>query len=224
VHQFTDIILHLDSHLNQWLDVLGPWLYIVLFLIIFCETGLVVTPFLPGDSLLFALGALTATAPSGDFVDGSLKLPLLAATLCSAAILGNMVNYSIGRFVGPKIFHGGKSRWLRRDYLLRTHAFYEKHGGKTIIITRFVPILRTFAPFVAGIGRMTYLRFMSFNVAGGVSWVFLFLLAGYYFGNIPMVKRNFHVVIVGIIVVSLIPAVVEYFKARRQGHQAGHPP
>lgn len=208
LNQLLDILLHLDTHLNQWLDLLGPWLYIVLFLIIFCETGLVVTPFLPGDSLLFALGALAATA------DASLTLPWLAGTLCTAAILGNMVNYSIGRYVGPKIFKAEKSRWLNRDYLLRTHAFYERHGGKTIIITRFVPILRTFAPFVAGIGRMTYARFTLFNIAGGLSWVLLFLLAGYYFGNIPAVKRNFHIVIIGIIVVSLIPACVEYLRAR----------
>ncbi|MBI2339072.1 MAG: DedA family protein [Deltaproteobacteria bacterium] len=208
LNQLPDIILHLDTHLNQWLDLLGPWLYIVLFLIIFCETGLVVTPFLPGDSLLFALGALTAT------VDASLKLPLLATTLVAAAILGNMVNYSIGRSIGPKIFKREKSRWFKRDYLLRTHAFYEKHGGKTIILTRFIPIFRTFAPFVAGIGRMTYFRFTVFNAVGGLGWVLLFLLAGYYFGNMPAVKRNFHIVILGIVVVSLIPAVVEYLRAR----------
>src|SRR3990167_2864967 len=187
-----DLLVHLDQHLARLLLEYGVWVYLLLFLIVFCETGLVVTPFLPGDSLLFVAGTLWAAA--------GLNVHALAALLIAAAILGNTVNYWIGRYLGPKVFPWEDSRWFNRKALDRTHAFYERHGGKTIVITRFVPILRTFAPFVAGIGRMTYLRFMSFNVAGGVSWVFLFLLAGYYFGNIPMVKRNFHVVIVGIIV------------------------
>lgn len=207
MHQFIDIILHLDTHLNQWLDLLGPWLYIVLFLIVFCETGLVATPFLPGDSLLFALGALAATPGT------ALELKWLMATLITAGILGDSVNYSIGKYLGPKVFRE-KSRWFRRDYLLRTEAFYEKHGGKTIVIARFMPIFRTFAPFVAGIGRMKYRRFVLFNVTGAISWVVAFLLGGYFFGNIPSVKQNFHIVILGIIVVSLIPACVEYLRAR----------
>ena len=209
VAQFIDVILHLDAHLNEWVAYLGPWIYAALFLIVFCETGLVVTPFLPGDSLLFALGALAATEGT------TLSLPLLAVTLIVAAILGDAVNYSIGKYVGPRIFNQTKSRWLNRDHLKRTQEFYERHGGKTIVLARFVPIVRTFAPFVAGIGKMSYPRFWSFNVLGGIAWVTIFLVGGFYFGNLEVVKRNFHIVIFGIIFVSLIPVVVEFLNQRR---------
>jgi membrane-associated protein len=209
IHQLLDIFLHLDSNLNMWAGVLGAWLYALLFLILFCETGLVVTPFLPGDSLLFAVGMLAAT-------DGSpLSLPLIVVLLCLAAIAGDAANYSIGLRVGPQVFSREDSRWLNRHHLQRAHEFYERHGGKTIILARFMPIIRTFAPFVAGIGRMGYPRFAAFNVVGGVAWVSSFLLGGYYFGNIPVVKRNFHFVIVAIIIVSVMPGMIEYLRSRR---------
>ena len=206
--EIIDIVLHLDRHLDSWAAQLGPWLYAVLFLIIFCETGLVVTPFLPGDSLLFAVGALAAT---GSAIDVTLVIVLL----CIAGILGDAVNYAIGRRVGPKIFAREKSRFLNKEHLLRAHRFYEKHGGKTIIIARFIPIIRTFAPFVAGIGQMSYRRFAAFNVVGAVVWVVSFTLAGFWFGNLPFVKKNFPLVIFAIIVISVIPAVVEFWRARR---------
>jgi membrane-associated protein len=208
VSEIIDIVLHLDRHLDSWAAQLGPWLYAVLFLIIFCETGLVVTPFLPGDSLLFAVGALAAT---GSAIDVTLVIVLL----CIAGILGDAVNYAIGRRVGPKIFAREKSRFLNKEHLLRAHRFYEKHGGKTIIIARFIPIIRTFAPFVAGIGQMSYRRFAAFNVVGAVVWVVSFTLAGFWFGNLPFVKKNFPLVIFAIIVISVIPAVVEFWRARR---------
>jgi len=207
--QFIDVILHLDQHLNQWVAFCGPWIYLVLFLIVFCETGVVVTPFLPGDSLLFALGALAASESS------VLSLPVLLIALGVAAILGDAVNYAIGRFIGPKIFQREDSFWMNKKHLLRAQAFYEKHGGKTIILARFMPIVRTFAPFVAGIGKMNYGRFAMYNVTGGVIWVFSFLLAGYFFGNIPTIKTNFHIVILAIIVISVLPIVFEFIKARR---------
>ena len=210
VAQLVDIFLHLDRHLNQWAGDLGAWLYGVLFLIVFCETGLVVTPFLPGDSLLFAAGALCA-------LDGSpLHLPVLAGLLVLAAVSGDALNYAIGTYVGPAVFTSEHSRFLNRQHLLRTQQFYARHGGKTIFLARFVPIVRTFAPFVAGIGRMSYAYFASWNVAGGVLWVLSFLLAGYWFGQIPTVKRNFHIVIVAIVVISVLPIVVEYVRARRR--------
>jgi membrane-associated protein len=210
IRQLVDLVLHLDVHLNEWAATLGPWTYALLFTVIFCETGLVVTPFLPGDSLLFAVGALAAT-------DGSpLSLPLLAVTLMLAAILGDAANYSIGKYIGPKVFTQTGSRWLNRAHLVRTQQFYERHGGKTIILAQYMPIIRTFAPFVAGIGKMTYRRFAAFNVVGAVSWVGIFLCAGYFFGNIPTVKRNFHIVIFGIIFVSLIPIAAEFISQRRQ--------
>lgn len=199
LNDLIQIFLHLDVHLNQWLTLLGPWIYLLLFLIIFCETGLVVTPFLPGDSLLFALGALAATNQP------TLKLYPLLALLAAAAILGDAVNYSIGLRVGPKIFRKETGWWLNKKHLLETEAFYERHGGKTIVIARFMPFIRTFAPFVAGIGAMTYRRFALFNVTGALLWVSIFILGGYYFGNIPFVKRNFEFVVVGIIVVSCLP-------------------
>ena len=202
-------MLHLDQHLNQWLAIFGPWLYLILFLVVFCETGIVVTPFLPGDSLLFALGALASSENS------AMSLPILLVSLSVAAILGDAVNYAIGRRVGPKVFQRENSFLLNKNHLLRAQAFYEKHGGKTIILARFMPIVRTFAPFVAGIGKMNYGRFAIYNVTGGLVWVFSFLLAGYFFGNIPTIKTNFHIVILVIIVLSVLPVVIEFFKARR---------
>jgi len=208
LHQALDVVLHLDAHLNQWAALLGPWVYALLFAIVFCETGLVVTPFLPGDSLLFAVGALTAT--EGSVLHLSLILPLL----CVAAIAGDAVNYAIGHHLGRRAF-SINSRFLNHQHLLRTQAFYEKHGGKTIIFARFIPIIRTFAPFVAGIGTMRYSRFALFNVTGAVAWVFLLGIAGHQVGDLPWVKRNFESVILAIIVVSLIPPVLEALRARR---------
>ena len=205
IKKFIDLVLHLDRHLDAMVQTFGPWLYVILFLIIFCETGLVVTPILPGDSLLFAVGALSAR-PDG------LNMALALALLSTAAILGDTVNYWIGAYAGPKVFHRKESRWFNPKHLERTHAFYEKYGGKTIIIARFVPIIRTFAPFVAGIGRMTYSRFLIYNVSGGLLWVGLCVLAGYFFGNWPVVKENFSLVMIAIIIVSVIPVVVEYLR------------
>jgi membrane-associated protein len=207
---FFDVFLHLDQHLNEWAAALGPWLYVVLFLIVFCETGLVVTPFLPGDSLLFAVGALAS-------LEGSpIGLPQVAALLIVAAVIGDAVNYSIGAYLGPAVFTSERSRLLNKQHLVRTQLFYERHGGKTIFLARFVPIIRTFAPFVAGIGRMRYGYFATYNVTGAFTWVLGFLIAGYFFGQIPAVKRNFQIVILGIIVVSLIPVVTEFVRARRE--------
>jgi membrane-associated protein len=207
--QVVDLFLHLDVHLNEWADKAGPWLYLILFLIVFCETGLVVTPFLPGDSLLFAVGALASVDTS------PIELPYMAVLLIVAAVLGDAVNYAIGQRIGPVVFHSEGSRFLNKQHLTRTAQFYEKHGGKTIFLARFVPIIRTFAPFVAGIGRMRYTYFATYNVAGGITWVLLFLLGGYWFGQLPTVKQNFHIVILAIIVISVIPVVVEYVRARQ---------
>jgi membrane-associated protein len=204
-----DVFLHLDRHLGEWSQALGSWLYVVLFAIVFCETGLVVTPFLPGDSLLFAVGALASLPDSG------LSLWLVAVLMIVAAVLGDAVNYAVGAYMGPKVFSREDSRWLNKKHLQRTHDFYEKYGGKTIFLARFVPIVRTFAPFVAGVGSMTYSHFALYNVTGAVSWVLAFLLAGYYFGQIPTIQRNFHVVIVAIIVISLFPIAFEFVRARR---------
>jgi membrane-associated protein len=201
-----DLLVHLDRHLATLLQQYGPWVYLLLFAIIFCETGLVVTPFLPGDSLLFIAGALGAA--------GGIDVHLLAALLVIAATLGNTVNYSIGYFLGPKVFHWERSRFFNRGALDRAHLFYEKHGGKAIIITRFVPILRTFAPFVAGIARMTYLRFTVYNVAGALAWVVSLLYAGYWFGNVPFVRQNLTTFILGIIALSMMPLVFEYLRHR----------
>lgn len=203
-----DIFLHLDLHLNEWITLLGPGIYLLLFLIIFCETGLVVTPFLPGDSLLFAIGTIAATDnPSLEVIPSLVFLSL-------AAILGDAANYSVGRYFGPKVFSSEENRWLNKKHLTTTQNFYNRHGGKTIIFARFLPIIRTFAPFVAGIGKMHYPRFALYNVTGGLLWVFGFLLAGYYFGNIPMVKRNFEFVILGIIFVSILPMIFRLLKSR----------
>ena len=206
-----DFVLHLDKHLVELVQHYGVWTYALLFLIIFCETGLVVTPFLPGDSLLFAIGALAAK--------GALNIYWVMILLSLAGILGDTVNYWIGQSVGPKVFISSSSRWLNRSHLERTHEFYEKYGGKTIIIARFIPIIRTFAPFVAGIGRMSYAKFLAYNVVGGVLWICLFSLAGYWFGNIPMVKNNFTLVIFAIIIISVLPAVFEVLRAKRSSNQ-----
>ena len=204
-----DLLVHLDRHLAVLLQQYGAWVYLLLFAIIFCETGLVVTPFLPGDSLLFIAGALAA--------GGGIDVHVLALALVAAAVLGNTVNYSVGRFIGPKVFHWEDSRFFNKRALERARAFYEKHGGKTIIITRFVPVLRTFAPFVAGIARMTYLDFTAYNVAGALAWVLLLLYAGYWFGNVPFVKQNLTWVILGIIAFSLLPLALEYVRQRLKG-------
>jgi len=206
IKEFIDLFLHLDTHLQAVIQNYGTWTYVILFLIIFCETGLVVTPILPGDSLLFAAGAFAAT--------GSLDLTWLLVLLTVAAILGDAVNYAIGHFIGPKAFSQPDSRFLKKEYLDRTHQFYEKYGGKTIIIARFVPIVRTFAPFVAGVGSMTYAKFASYNVLGGILWVGVCVLAGYAFGNIPVVKENFTLVILGIIFVSILPGIIEFLRSR----------
>jgi membrane-associated protein len=204
---FVDFFIHLDKYLPLIIQSFGVWAYVILFLVIFSETGLVVTPVLPGDSLLFALGAFAA--------QGALNIEVLLISLCIAAIAGDTVNYSIGHFVGPKVFHYQESRFFKKEYLLRTHQFYEKHGGKTIFIAQFMPIIRTFAPFVAGVGAMTYSKFILFNVTGCITWVCLFLLGGYFFGNIPSVKNNFTIVIVAIIIISVLPGVFEYRRQRR---------
>ena len=207
VGTLIDFILHLDQHLAEIIATYGLWTYGLLFLIVFFETGVVVTPFLPGDSLLFAAGAFAGL--------GSLNPWILFASLSLAAIAGDTVNYGVGRIIGPRAF-SGKIRWLRQDYLHRTERFYERHGGKTIALARFVPIIRTFAPFVAGIGHMRYSRFLAYNVGGGITWVGLFVLGGFYFGNLPAVKANFSLVVMGIILVSVLPIVVEVLRARRE--------
>jgi membrane-associated protein len=209
VKTLIDFVIHIDVHLHDIILAYGVWTYLILFVIIFCETGLVVTPVLPGDSLLFAAGAFAAK--------GSLDPVWLFVLLSAAAIAGDTVNYWIGHFVGPRIFSSEKVRFLNKDHLERTHRFYERYGGKTIIIARFVPIIRTFAPFVAGIGSMTYWRFIAYNVFGGIGWIVICVFAGYYFGNLPVVKNNFTLVIFAIILVSILPAVVEFLRQRYGG-------
>ena len=211
ISYLIDLFLHLDKHLSQIIQNYGVWTYLLLFLVIFMETGFVVTPFLPGDSLLFAAGTFASPA-----LGSSLNIFLLWALLCTAAILGDTVNYWIGHFVGPKAF-SGEVRFLKVEYLDRTHDFYEKHGGKTIIIARFIPIIRTFAPFVAGIGAMNYGRFITYNVVGGVAWVTIFTFGGYYFGNLPFVKENFSLVVIAIIFISVVPMIFEFIKQRTSG-------
>ena len=208
IKYLIDLFLHLDKHLNEIIQSYGLWTYLILFLIVFCETGLVVTPFLPGDSLLFAAGALAATEGS------PLSVWLLFVLLCVAAIIGDTVNYWIGSYLGPKVFRQEKSRFFKKEYLLRTQRFYEKYGAKTIIIARFVPIIRTFAPFVAGIGSMNYLKFITYNVVGGIIWVTVCLFAGYLFGNLPFVQNNFSLVILAIVFISILPAVIEILRNR----------
>ena len=206
IHGFIDFVLHLDAHLIELVRDYGGWTYAILFLIIFCETGLVVTPILPGDSLLFAVGTIAAT--------GALDPLAVSVLLAIAAILGDTVNYAAGYWIGPRIFSREDSWLLNKQHLERTHRFYEKYGGKTIIFARFIPIIRTFAPFVAGIGKMSYSRFIAYNVVGGIVWIAAFVYAGYFFGNIPIVKDNFSLVILAIIVISVMPAVIEFWRAR----------
>jgi membrane-associated protein len=208
-----DLFLHLDKYLAEIIPQYGTLTYLLLFGIIFMETGLVVSPFLPGDSLLFAAGALAA-------IDGTLNIVYLVLLLSAAAVLGDTVNYWIGHYIGPRAF-SGTVPFLKKEYLDRTHAFYEKHGGKTIILARFVPIIRTFAPFVAGVGAMTYSHFISYNFIGGILWVLIFTLFGYFFGNLPFVQDNFSIVVIAIILISVMPAVYEFIKSRRQKQPAG---
>ncbi len=205
IASFIDLFLHLDQHLNVIIENYGIWTYLILFAIIFCETGLVITPFLPGDSLLFAAGTFAAL--------GALRVEILLILLMAAAIVGDTVNYWIGSRVGPRAF-SGEVRFLKKEYLDRTQEFYEKHGGKTIVLARFIPIIRTFAPFVAGVGTMHYRRFITYNIFGAVLWVSIFTLAGFFFGNIPAVKENFTLVILAIIFVSVLPPIVEFVRER----------
>jgi membrane-associated protein len=209
---FLDIVLHLDVHLAALLVQYGTWVYLILFCIIFCETGLVVTPFLPGDSLLFVVGALAGT--------GGLEIEFIIPLLIGAALLGDNVNYFVGRYVGGKVFQWQQSRFFNKAAFDRTHAFYERHGGKTIIIARFLPLVRTFAPFVAGVGRMTYTRYLAFCVFGAVLWVGSLCLAGYWFGNLPFIKENLTLVILGIIFLSLLPLIVGYLRERSASRSA----
>jgi membrane-associated protein len=202
-------LLALDQTLAQLAAEYGPWLYALLFLVIFAETGLVIFPFLPGDSILFIAGTIVAVA--------GLHIHILVAVLVIAAILGDSVNYAVGHYIGPRVFHEPDSRWFKREYLLRTQAFYDKYGGITIIIGRFVPIIRTFAPFLAGVAGMTYPRFLSYNVVGAAAWIMSLVYAGYLFGNIPWVKDNLSFIVIAIVVVSLIPAVTTFIKERRAG-------
>jgi len=206
INRLIDLFLHLDKHLTEVIGQYGGWTYLILFLIVFCETGLVVTPILPGDSLLFAAGALAAL--------GSLNVFWLFVLLSIAAIAGDTINYWAGHWVGPKIFSRENVRFLNKKHLERTHAFYEKYGGKTIIIARFIPIVRTFAPFVAGIGSMTYGRFIAYNVIGGIAWVGICVFAGYFFGNLEIVKKNFSLVIIAIVLISVLPMAVEFIHHR----------
>jgi len=203
-----DFFLHAENHLRTFIECYGPWIYALLFVIVFCETGLVVTPFLPGDSLLFAVGALAAQE--------MLSIRIVAPLLFCAAVLGNSTNYAIGSWIGPKVFHF-ESGWLfRKDYLMKAHAFYEKYGGRAITLAQFMPIVRTFAPFVAGVGRMHYPQFLYYNVVGGLAWVLACTLAGYFFGNVPIVKKNFELVVVGIVLMSVLPIAWEIWAARRR--------
>jgi len=206
-----DLFLHLDQHLNVIIRDYGLWTYLILFVIIFCETGLVITPILPGDSLLFAAGTFAA--------GGALDPLWLFGLLSTAAVAGDTVNYWIGNLVGPKVFYKDEIRFFKKEYLNRTHEFYERHGGKAIILARFIPIIRTFAPFVAGIGQMTYMRFFSYNIIGGIAWIAVFVYGGFFFGNLPMVKRNFTLVILAIIFISVLPGIYEFFRQKMQSQK-----
>jgi membrane-associated protein len=208
VTQFIDIVLHLDKHLTWLVQNYGTYVYVILFAIIYCETGLVITPFLPGDSLLFVAGTLAAT--------GHMDVHILFGVLVAASFMGDNTNYWIGRFTGPKVFHSQSSRLLNRQHLERTHAFYERHGGKTIVIARFMPIVRTFAPFVAGIGKMDYHKFIAYSFAGSLFWIGFFVYGGFLFGNIPFIKQNLTWFIIGIVVLSVMPGVIAWLKGRRQ--------
>lgn len=213
IQAIIDFILHIDEHLVRIVSDYKTWTYLILFLIIFAETGFVVTPFLPGDSLLFAAGAIVANPESG------LNIILLCVLLIIAAVLGDLVNYHIGKYIGPKAF-SGRYRLLKKEYLQKTQSFYDKYGGKTIIYARFVPIVRTFAPFIAGIGTMSYKKFASYNIIGGVLWISSFLFLGYFFGGIPVIKDNFSYVIFGIIIVSILPPVIELIREKRKKTKA----
>jgi membrane-associated protein len=215
--QFYHLFAHLDQTLNSWAIWAGPWLYVLLFVIVFCETGLVVTPFLPGDSLLFAVGALTAS-------EGSvISLPVVIVVLIAAGVIGDAVNYSIGKRFGERAFRSETSRLFNKKHLIRTQRFYAEYGGKTIIIARFIPIIRTFAPFVAGMGTMRYARFAAFNVIGAVTWVVGFTVLGRVFGNLPIMKKNFQYVILAIIVLSVLPAVIEILRERARSRRGERP-
>lgn len=209
IKNVIDIILNLDIYLNEIIAYYGIWSYLILFLVIFCETGLVITPFLPGDSLIFVIGALSA--------GGEINITIITLILIAAAILGDTVNFHIGKFLGPKVFNKPKIPFLKKEYLIKTHEFYERHGGKTIILARFIPIIRTFAPFVAGMGEMNYIKFISYNIIGGIVWVLTFVLGGYFFGNIQYVKDNFTMVIFAIIFISILPAIITYLKEKYWG-------
>jgi membrane-associated protein len=207
VAMLWDFLVHLDRHLAAFVAQYGTWVYALLFLIVFCETGLVVMPFLPGDSLLFVVGALAAV--------GGMDVRIVMVLLVSAALLGDNVNYTFGRWLGPRVFRSSEARWLNHRHLERTQAFYERHGGKTLVIARFMPFVRTFAPFVAGVGRMQYARFLAFCVSGALLWVVSLTLLGYFFGNLPVVKKNFTAVIMLIIAASLMPIGIEWLRHRR---------
>jgi len=209
IKSLLDFVLHIDQHLVEIVQDYQTWTYLILFLIIFAETGLVVTPILPGDSLLFAAGAIIAKPETG------LSIFVMLVLLIAAAILGDLVNYHIGKYIGPKAF-SGHYKFLKAEYLNKTHAFYEKHGGKTIIYARFIPIIRTFAPFVAGIGTMSYAKFASYNIIGGIAWVTSFLLLGFFFGSVPIIKQNFTYVILLIILVSVLPPIIEVWRSKRK--------
>lgn len=209
MHYLSEIIqlfLHIDKNILTVVGSYGAWTYLLMFIVIFCETGLVVTPFLPGDSLIFAMGAMISKT--------SLNLGYMFIILCIAAVLGDTVNYHIGRYIGPKVFEKEKIKFLKKENLTKTQTFYEKYGGKTIIMARFIPIIRTFAPFVAGIGKMSYRRFISYNAIGGISWVSLLLFVGYFFGNLPFISKNFTIIIYLIIIVSVIPAIFEFIRQK----------
>jgi len=210
INLFVDLFLHLDKHLSVVIQTYGTWTYLLLFLIIFMETGFVVTPFLPGDSLLFAAGTFASPA-----LGSPLNIFVVWILMCIAAVVGDTANYWIGHFIGPRAF-SGDVRFLKKEYLDRTEAFYQKHGGKTIVLARFVPIIRTFAPFVAGVGKMTYGHFIAYNVIGGIAWVSLFTFGGYFFGNLTFVKENFSFVVLAIILISVMPAFIEVFRSRMQ--------
>jgi membrane-associated protein len=214
IKKLFDFILHIDVHLREIVANYGLWTYVVLFGIIFAETGLVVTPFLPGDSLLFAAGALCAP------VDSQLNVHLMAVLLFVAAVIGDTLNYWIGSKIGPKVFSREDSFFLRKKHLERAHAFFEKYGGRAIILARFVPIVRTFVPFVAGVGKMTYSRFIAYNIIGGFVWIYFFIYAGYFFGTQPFVQKNFKLVILAIIILSVLPIVFEFIRARREAKTA----
>ena len=208
LHLVIDFILHIEVHLDYLIQTYHAWTYLILFMIIFCETGVVVLPFLPGDSLLFAIGAFAAR--------GSFDFWTISITLLIAAIIGDSLNYTIGKYVRPKVFHKADSKLFNKNHLLKAQAFYEKYGAKTIIIARFIPIVRTFAPFVAGIGEMTYKKFMTYNVVGAVAWIFIFIPLGYFFGNLPFIQSNFKLVMIAIIVISVLPPIIEFIRERNK--------